>query len=76
MKFDNLTFSEALTDLKKGGRVCRLGWNGKRMWLHLQKPDEHSKMQHPYIYMKDAQGLLFPWNPNNLDMLADDWMLL
>ena len=57
-------------------RVCREGWNGKGMWLELQYPDEHSKMGHPYIYMSDVNGKLFPWNPNQLDMLADDWMVV
>ena len=23
--------------------------------------------------MSGADGKLFPWNPNNLDMLAEDW---
>jgi hypothetical protein len=43
------------------------------MWLELQVPDDHSKMGHPYVYMSDVSGKLFPWNPNNLDMLAEDW---
>ncbi len=43
------------------------------MWLALQSTDAHSKMGHPYVYMSDVAGKLFPWNPNNLDMLAEDW---
>jgi len=68
-----MTFGDALQTLKTGGRVQRIGWNGKGMWLQLQTPTTNSKMGHPYIYMSDVQGKLFPWNPNNLDMLAEDW---
>jgi hypothetical protein len=58
-----------------GERVCRSGWNGKGMWLAMQIPDENSKMGHPYLYMKGVDGKLFPWNPNNLDLLAMDWQI-
>ena len=34
----------ALEELKAGKKVSRKGWNGKGMWLELQVPDEHSKM--------------------------------
>jgi hypothetical protein len=67
------TFGGALNSLKEGQKVSREGWNGKGMWLALQTPDECSKMGHPYVYMSDVAGRLFPWNPNNLDMLAEDW---
>ena len=30
---NNMTFGEALEALKKGRRVSREGWNGKRMYL-------------------------------------------
>jgi Protein of unknown function (DUF2829) len=66
-------FGQAIEALKAGSKVCRSGWNGKGMWIALQVPDENSKMGHPYIYMSDVSGKLFPWNPNNLDMLAEDW---
>ena len=71
-----MSFGDAIAALKLGGRVQRTGWNGKHMWLELQVPDAHSKMSHPYIYMSDVNGKLFPWNPNNLDMLADDWSMI
>lgn len=32
-----MTFGEALRRLKDGGKVARLRWNGKGMWLALQK---------------------------------------
>jgi hypothetical protein len=72
MSFSN-DFGQALESLRAGERVCRLGWNGKGMWLELQVPDENSKMSLPYIYMKTAQGDLVPWVASQTDLLAYDW---
>lgn len=71
-----LTFGDALEALKQGERVARAGWNGKGMYLELQRPDAHSKMGHPYVYLTGVDGKRIPWNPNNLDMLAEDWEVL
>jgi hypothetical protein len=71
-----LTFGDALTVLKKGGKVCRSGWNGKGMWLALQVPDAHSKMSLPYIYMKTVDDKLVPWLASQTDVLAEDWCVL
>ena len=69
-----MTFSEALEELRDGRKVARHGWNGKNMWIALQKPDEHSKMTLPYIYMFTATGHLVPWLASQTDILANDWM--
>lgn len=66
-------FSEALELLKDGERVSRSGWNGKGMYLELQKPDENSKMTLPYIFMKTAQDDLIPWVVSHSDLLGKDW---
>lgn len=68
-------FSWALTQLKKGSKISRRGWNGKDMWLNLQVPDENSKMRRPYIYMKPIDGDLVPWVASQSDLLAEDWYL-
>lgn len=68
-----MTFGDALVHLKQGGRVSRSGWNGKGMWLELQRPDAHSKMSLPYIYMKTADDKLVPWLASQTDVLAEDW---
>ena len=70
-----LTFGQALIILKSGGRVTRRGWNGKGQFIELQIPDEHSKMQHPYIYISPVDGKLVPWLASQTDMLAEDWMV-
>lgn len=68
-----MNFGQALELLKSGRRVSRAGWNGKGMWLELQRPDAHSKMTLPYVYMRTAQGDLVPWLASQTDILADDW---
>lgn len=77
-------FGGAIKALKNGCRLRRKGWNGKGIFIELQKPDEHSKMTHPYIYM-DTTGLQttnpdapkdrVPWLASQTDMLAEDWEL-
>lgn len=79
---DAMTFGLALECLKKGMHVCRAGWNGKGMWLELQRPDEHSKMTLPYVFLNypsDAQntpGARVPWLASQTDMLAEDWKVV
>jgi len=69
-------FGEVLEMLKRGQKMCREGWNGKNMWIHLQVPDKHSKMTLPYIYMKTAQDDLVPWLASQTDILAEDWEIV
>ena len=70
-----MNFGDAIEALKNAPetKVRRSGWNGKGMWLGLQTPDANSKMGMPYIYLSTVDGKLVPWNPNNIDMLANDW---
>ena len=70
------TFSWALTQLKEGAKPQRTGWNGKGMWIHLQVPDQGSKMTLPYLYMKTADDKLVPWLASQTDILADDWQIV
>jgi hypothetical protein len=66
-------FGIAIAHLKAGHRVCREGWNGKGMWLELQRPDAHSKMTRPYLFLSTAGGDLVPWTASQTDILAEDW---
>lgn len=71
-------FGWALHQLESGRSVTRIGWNAHHS-LTLQRPDEHSKMSRPYIYMtvggdaKDMQGARVPWVASHTDLLASDW---
>ena len=71
-----LNFGQAIEAMKAGSKVARDGWNGKGMWIALQVPDQHSKMQQPYIYMCPVGGKLVPWLASQADMLANDWQIL
>lgn len=69
-----VNFSKALELLHCGYKVSRVGWNGKGMWIAIQRPDMQSKMTLPYIYMKTADNQLVPWLASQTDILANDWV--
>jgi hypothetical protein len=78
-----MDFGDALHALRDGERVARSGWNGKGMWLNLQRPDEHSEMTLPYIYIEYPEGhpaypdgCRVPWLASQTDLLAADWVVL
>lgn len=71
-----MKFGEAIEALKEGQKVAREGWNGKGMWLELQRPDEHSKMTLPYIYMFTACKNRVPWLASQTDVLSEDWVIV
>ena len=71
----DLDFSEALNLLKDNQKVSRAGWNGKNMWIKLQRPTDLSKMSREYIYMKTVNDELVPWVASQTDLLANDWEL-
>lgn len=71
-----LNFGEALVAVKEGKKISRQGWNGKGMWLSLQRPTELSKMTLPYIYMKTVDNHLVPWLASQTDILAEDWGII
>ena len=70
-----MDFGDVVKKMKdRGRRFARAGWNGKNMYIELQRPDAHSKMSLPYIFIRTVQGDLVPWLASQTDMLADDWM--
>lgn len=82
---EGLSFGIAIELLKKGRKVARKGWNGKGIFIELQRPDANSKMSHPYIFI-DTTGLLtdnpdapknrVPWLASQTDMLSNDWIIV
>ncbi len=80
-----MNFGQAIEALKDGKKAARDGWNGKGIFIELQRPDENSNMSHPYIYI-DTTGLQtdnpaagknrVPWLASQTDMLAEDWQLI
>lgn len=85
LNITTFTFGEAISRLKRGQKVARKGWNGKGIYIEMQKPDEHSKMTLPYIYIvtnglvsdnPDAPRGVVPWLASQTDMLANDWKVV
>lgn len=74
-------FGGALLALRWGKKAARLGWNGRGMWVELQRPDEHSKMTLPYLYLNyptdalNTPGARVPWLASQTDLLAEDWVV-
>lgn len=74
-----MDFGDAIRALKEGKRVARKGWNGKGLFLELQRPDEGSKMTLPYVYLNypadsaHTPGARVPWVASQTDMLGEDW---
>lgn len=84
-KKTTMNFGQAIEEAKRGKKIARRGWNGKGIFVELQRPDEHSKMTRPYLYI-DTTGLVtdnpeapkdrVPWLASQTDMLAEDWEVL
>jgi len=49
---NNLNFGQAIESLKNGKMVARKGWNGKGMYLYLQK----GKINAAYVVEEEAAG--------------------
>lgn len=78
-----MDIGQAIEELRIGEKVARAGWNGKNMWLKLQKPDANSKMTLPYIYIECPEGhpahpngSRVPWLASQTDILSDDWVIV
>lgn len=83
------SFSVALDIVKGGGRMRRLGWNGKDTFIFLVPgsrftvnrppllgiyPEGTEVEYHAHIDMKTAQGYAVPWLASQADLLAEDWV--
>jgi hypothetical protein len=62
---DGMPFGVAVEMLKKGSRISRKGWNGKRMWLGLVKADNYTLPRAPYgdgeLAANDTCAGQLPW---------------
>jgi hypothetical protein len=81
----NMSFGDAITAMKQGSDVARLGWNGKGIFISLQTPTDQSYMTTPYIYIDSTQlqtdnpdAVLnrVPWFPSQTDLLSMDWFIV
>jgi len=63
----------AISRINSGKRLRRRGWNGRNMYVELQRPDINSKMTLPYVYISIGNNELVPWLCSQVDLLASDW---
>lgn len=71
---ENLPFYEAfrLVQFHSEIRYIRMSaWN-KDVEIHVQVPNEHEKMTHPFLYVKSRFGLV-PWNPTQVELFSKTW---
>lgn len=82
-----MNFSKALEAVRIGARITRKGWNGKGLWIEVQRPDANSKMTRPYLFIVSPPGSTsqfggtqklerVPWLASQTDILAEDWEIL
>lgn len=80
---DTMSFGEALNylkrDVKGKASITIKGWYGSeaKPIVKLQRPDEHSKMTKPYLYMTKNEGKdVFPLDLSCESILSDEWVIV
>lgn len=80
------SFGEAIKYLKRGMKVARKGWNGKKQYIQLatgisyKTADgeivncEHDAIGNMAISFVGTSGVQIGWLVSQADMLADDWV--
>lgn len=83
-------FGWAIRHIKAGKRVAREGWNGKNMFIFLVPgstfkvnrppllgiyPEGTEIDYHAHIDMRNASGVIVPWQSSQSDMLSNDWTI-
>lgn len=79
-------FGEAIKHMKRGFKVCRKGWNGKKQYIQLASGIsyktaegeivncEHDAIGNQAIAFVGTSGVQMGWLASQADMLAEDWM--
>lgn len=69
-------FGVALEYIKKGLKVCRKGWNGKGMYVKLEKGGDYEFSEiNPFFVIKNTSNSFNTWVPSVSDLLATDWTI-
>lgn len=83
MNLTKLSFGRAfdiLRDIaKRDGTGDRYGmrlphWK-KDVTIHIQVPDDNSKMTAPYLYVNSRYGRV-PWKETNIELFSDEWSIV
>ena len=85
---DAMNFGLAIEAAKKGKRIARKGWNGKRQYVELATAisytspigavvnAEHDAIGNQALAFVGTSGVQMGWLASQADMLADDWMIV
>lgn len=88
LNITTFTFGEALSNLKRGKKVARKGWNGKNQYIELATNVsykntnnevvnvDHSDMGNKAIAFVGTSGVQLGWLASQADMLSDDWVVV
>lgn len=80
------SFGEAIEYMKRGMRVARKGWNGKKQYIQLATGIsyktaqgeivncEHDAIGNQAIAFVGTSGVQMGWLASQADMLAEDWV--
>ncbi|NFO46538.1 DUF2829 domain-containing protein [Clostridium botulinum] len=80
-----MNFGKALELLKKGRKVARKGWNGKKQYIELATAISyvnsdgeivncnHDAIGNKAIAFVGTSGVQMGWLASQADMLAEDW---
>ena len=80
------SFSEAIKYLKRGFKVARKGWNGKKQYIQLATGisyrtaddqivnSEHDAIGNMAVAFVGTSGVQMGWLASQADMLAEDWI--
>ena len=80
------SFGEAIKYLKRGMKVARKGWNGKKQYIQLasgisyKTADnqivncEHDAIGNKAVAFVGTSGIQMGWLASQADMLAEDWV--
>ena len=86
-----MNFGQAIEALEEGKKVAREGWNGKGMFAYMVNGSQFQVNRAPlnsifeqgtlleyraHIDLKAADGTCGVWNPNMMDILAKDWVIV
>lgn len=80
------SFGEAIKYLKRGMKVARKGWNGKKQYIQLASEIsyktadnqivncEHDAIGNKAVAFVGTSGVQMGWLASQADMLAEDWV--
>lgn len=74
-----MDFSRALREAKDGESIIRRGWGEGDTCVYARFPDPRHKLTDPYLVISVHEGtrgeVLIPWQPSQIDLFADDWLV-